>query len=135
MSVADRIGQPAGCTDLTRIVHLTLRCAGDVDALAQVLRSLACREEPFGVMLDVGDIALDRHRGAWPEVRRLSGGRARFGTWCRGVVYLFSSPLCLSQAQIHLSQAQRIWGTRIHAGVDPDDAAQWLEVLLEQHVW
>ena len=135
MSVADGIGQPAGYTDLAPIVHLTVRCAADVEGLAPVLRSLACKEKPFGVILDVGDIALDRHRGAWPEVRRLPGGRARFGTWCRGVAYLFSSPACLSEAQIHLSQAQRNWGTRIHAGEDPDGAAQWLEVLLEQHVW
>jgi hypothetical protein len=119
------------CGEPRSIVHLTLRGMADVDALAQVLHSLTCREAPFAVMLEISDIALDRHRNLWPEVRRLPGGRARFGTWCRGAAYVFATPLCLSQAQIHLSQAQRIWGTRIHAGHDPDGAAQWLKAALE----
>jgi hypothetical protein len=109
------------------IVQLSLTCPASIDVLAQALGPLAYRESRFGVILTVDGLALDRKRDAWPEVRKLPGGRARFGTWCSGVAYVFSGPLCESQARIHLVHAGRLWGTRVHATQDADVAQVWLE--------
>lgn len=109
------------------VVHYTVDGVSSIESLVQALSPLVRQEAAFGVMLTITGIALDRHRDLWPEARRLPGGRAHFGTWCRGVAYVFSDPPCLREARIHLGMAPRIWGTRIHAGHDPDTAVAWLE--------
>ena len=118
--------------DSGQIVAIALTSSASIGLLALVVRHLADRESPFGMMLTVRGVALDRHRNLWPEVRRLPGGRARFGTWCRGVAYIFGGPLCESEAQIHLDRAGRLWGTQVHISQNRDEAAAWLQAALAQ---
>jgi hypothetical protein len=100
--------------------------------LADDVARLIEREDPFGLVLTVDGIDLDRHRVAFPEVRKLRGGRARFGTWCRGVVYVFDTPASQAAARIHVDQAARIWGTKVCIAKSGTDATAWLE---RQFAW
>jgi hypothetical protein len=108
------------------IAWMALSSPATFGQLAVTLQSLAEGERPFGIVLEVDGIDLDRHREAFPQVRDLPGGRARFGAWCRGVAYLFAPATSPAGARIHLEHAPRTWGARVQIAQADTDAAAWL---------
>lgn len=110
-----------------RIAWMALSSPPSFERLKDELTSLVELEYPFGLVLEVGDILLDRHREGFPQVRRLPGGRARFGTWCRGVAYLFGGSMFEAGARIHLEHARRIWGVDVRIAASGSDARAWLD--------
>jgi len=108
------------------IAWISLGSPAAIARLAPEALSLIERERPFGLVLEIDGIDLDRHRNEFPHTRRLSGGRARFGAWCRGVAYVFGASTSAADACIHLEHAPRIWGTRVRIARNDDDAVAWL---------
>lgn len=111
---------------VNHIAWVTLSSPVTFKRLADEAALLAGREHGFGLVLEIDGINLDRHRELFPQIRHLSGGRARFGTWCRGVAYVFERPTYEAVASIHLEHAPRIWGTRICVARSGDEAVAWL---------
>ena len=109
-----------------RIAWIRLASPAAFGSLAAQAVWLVERERPFGLVLEIDGIDLDRYRDAFPHTRRLPGGRARFGAWCRGVAYLFGASTSAAEACIHLEHAPRIWGTRVRIARNDDDAVAWL---------
>jgi hypothetical protein len=109
-----------------RIAWIALSSPAAFAGLATEAASLIEHERPFGVVLQVEDIVLDRYREVFPQVRDLPGGRAGFGAWCRGVAYVFGESASSTDAYIHLQHAPRIWGARVRIAISRDDAAVWL---------
>jgi hypothetical protein len=93
------------------------------DLLARVVDIVAC-DRPFGVVLVVHGVVLER--SSFAAIRRLPGGRARFGTWCRGVGYVFETSAAQAAARRHLFEARYLWGSRIFVTRATDDATVWL---------
>lgn len=91
------------------------------DLLARVVEIAAC-DRPFGVVLVVRGIVLERHRASFTAIRRLPGGRATFGTWCRGVGYVFETAAAQAGARRHLDEARYLWGSRIFVTRAADEA-------------
>ncbi len=108
------------------IVTASIGSAADLEELLGQAVEMACGERPFGVVTTVSGLDLRRHRSSFEVIRRMPGGRAHFGTWCRGVGYVFESAAEERAARQHLYEAPLLWGARIvvtHAG---EDAAAWL---------
>ncbi len=95
------------------------------DLLARVVDIAAC-DRPFGVMLVVRGVVLECHHSSFAAIRRLPGGRAKFGTWCRGVGYVFETSAAQAGARRHLFEARYLWGSRIFVTRATDDATAWL---------
>lgn len=108
------------------IERVTLSSPVRFGMLAGAAASLAESERPFGLVVEVDGIDLDHYRDAFPRVRALPGGRARFGAWCRGVAYVFGASTSAVGASIHLEHAPRIWGASVYIAQSDADAAAWL---------
>jgi hypothetical protein len=120
------LSSPLDRADADEIAWMTLSSPALFERLSVEARLRSEREQPFGLVLDIDGIELDRYRTHFPRMCHLPGGRARFGSWCRGVVYVFESSLAEAGARVHLEHADRIWGARVHTARSDERAAAWL---------
>lgn len=120
--------------DAERVLWIRLASRSDLDRLAHEAQALAACERPFGMVLTVAGLRLDAHRGSFPSIRRMPGGRARFGTWCRGVAYVFGPGSAIDGARRHVREAPLIWGTLINVSHSTSVAASWMEAQFRRYV-
>lgn len=114
------------------IVTAAVGSAAGLDELLGRVVELARCEAPFGVVVVVRDFALAPRQAGFAAIRRLPGGRAHLGTWCRGVVYVFESAEAEQAARQHLHEAPLLWGTRILVADATAEAVAWLHDELQR---
>jgi hypothetical protein len=114
--VREAIGSPAALDDLIA------RAVG-----------LAGEERPFALLMTVSGGVLEDRPAGFGAIRRARGGRAHFGTWCRGVAYVFEEAGAEEAAHWHLHAAPFSWGTRIFVARQRESAEAWLRSELSPY--
>jgi hypothetical protein len=114
------------------VSRIALTSGFDYERLDAELAALTRHDRRFGLVLMVDGLCLDDWRRQLRSVRGLPGGRARFGTWCRGVAYVFESH-SMAGARGHLYEAPFIWGTDVFVADTLQDASDWIVARLRDH--
>lgn len=123
---------PVADTAGDRVSWLAVSSPAVFVSVADEARLLTELERPFALVLVIDAVELDRHRRAFPQMRHLPGGRARFGAWCRGVAYVFGSVTVQLGAHVHLEHAPRVWGVRVYQTCSRRDATLWLAAQFDR---
>jgi hypothetical protein len=95
------------------VVREAIESPAALDELIARAVGLAGQERPFALLLIVRGSPLEDRPASFGAIRRAPGGRAHFGTWCRGVAYVFEDADDEEAAHWHLHAAPFMWGTRI----------------------
>ncbi len=112
------------------VVRESIASPAALDGLITRAVDLAGEERPFALLLTVRGGVLEDRPAGFGAIRRAPGGRAHFGTWCRGVAYVFEEADDEEAAHWHLHAAPFSWGTRIFVARQRENAEAWLRFEL-----